>query len=103
MITDKDVKELKERTEGAYSYDSYKNWEAVCRWLLRTGICMDDAEVILLSKWTRWAGDGSNNKYGHCTSMDLKNFMDDMTEMYFNDLGIGRSFEVYKKYKESRK
>lgn len=41
-MENKDAQELYKLTEGAYSFDSYKNWLAVCKWILRTGIPMED-------------------------------------------------------------
>lgn len=66
-------------SESAYSFDSYKNWRGVCAYLLRRGFTHDEANCILMSKWTRWAGDASETRtYGNYTSTDLANFIDKM-------------------------
>lgn len=51
------AKALAEKTEDAYSAGDYRNWSAVCRMLLARGYSEKEAEAILRSKWTRWAGD----------------------------------------------
>lgn len=80
MKINKDVlNELVDASSIAYSHDRYANWKAVCAMLLRKGFTPQESEAILRSKWTRWAGDISNNRYGHCTSKDLERFMDGMS------------------------
>jgi len=67
---------LAERTVDAYSHDNYQNWAAVCLMLLQRGFTEREAEAILRSKWTRWAGDASDKPYGRHTSKDLARFLD---------------------------
>jgi hypothetical protein len=82
MTTIKDrAAALSEQTATSYSWDRYSNWTAVCAMLLRRGFTEREAEAILRSKWTRWAGDGSTNAYGHCTSKDLARFLDGMRNL----------------------
>ncbi len=65
------VEALAERTADAYSFDRYTSWEACARELLERGYSDQHAEVILRSKITRWAADGSTAKDGRATSVDL--------------------------------
>jgi hypothetical protein len=68
------------KTQDAYSVLAYRNWVAVCAFLLKRGYTEDEAETILRSKWMRWAGDFSKkNKYGHLTSADVARFLDSGT------------------------
>ena len=48
--------------------------------LRQRGYDDQQVEAILRSKWTRWAGDGSEQRrYGSYTSTDLANFLDSMS------------------------
>jgi hypothetical protein len=68
------------KTQDAYSVLAYRNWAAVCTFLLKRGYTEDEAEAILRSKWMRWAGDFSKkNKYGYLTSADVARFLDSGT------------------------
>lgn len=67
-----ELERLVEETSGGYSYDAYVNWKACCAMLLRLGYTFEEAKVIMLSKYTRWAGDYSSKSYGKYTSNDLK-------------------------------
>lgn len=64
---------------GGYSLDAYGGDWGPCIKMLRRDFKLGDRaiEAVLRSKWTRWAGDMSNNSYGEYTSADLKRFMDD--------------------------
>jgi hypothetical protein len=75
-ITDK-AKALAEETSGAYSYDRFKNWEAVIQMLLNKGYSDLEVEAIVRSKWTRWAcdHDTGRNRYGRHTSSAMMRFM----------------------------
>jgi hypothetical protein len=86
-ITDK-AKELAEKTSGAYSYDRFKNWDAVIQMLLNKGYSDREVEAIVRSKWTRWAcdGDTSKNRYGYHTSKCLESFMKGTTQKEVDDL-----------------
>jgi hypothetical protein len=65
------------KTQDAYSVLAYKNWTAVCAFLLKRGFTEQESEAILRSKWMRWAGDfAEKNKYGSLTSKDLARFLD---------------------------
>jgi hypothetical protein len=71
------VAELAERLSDAYSTDSYRNgWSGCIRMLRKRGYTDANIEAILRSKWTRWAGDHSDKRYGYYTSMDLARFLD---------------------------
>ena len=52
----------------------------VCRPALETRLHEErEAEAILRSKWTRWAGDMATDhgkRYGHFSSRDLARFLD---------------------------
>ena len=65
------------KTQDAYSVLAYRNWAAVCTFLLKRGYTENEAEAILRSKWMRWAGDfAEKNKYGSLTSKDVARFLD---------------------------
>lgn len=66
---------LAERTSDCFSFDRYANWAAVAKMLLAKGYTDQQAEAILRSKWTRWAADASNKRYGQATGADLERFM----------------------------
>lgn len=71
-----DVAAVAEQTSDAYSFDRYANWKACAQMLAKHGLDAKQIEAVLRSKWTRWAGDASNARYGHVTSADLERFMD---------------------------
>lgn len=79
-VTTKSIKEraaaLAEKTADAYSSDRYASWPAVCEGLLRAGYTEPQVEAIVRSKWTRWAGDASDKRYGRSTFKDLKRWME---------------------------
>mgnify|MGYP003632922361 FL=1 len=70
-------REIAQRTEGAYSFDRFRNWGAIAQCLLDLGLTERQAEAVLLSKWTRWACDmdESGAKYGYHTSTAMRRFM----------------------------
>lgn len=51
--------ELAELTADAYSADRYgaNEWAGIAMGLLETGYSPKETEVVLRSKWMRWAGD----------------------------------------------
>ena len=73
--------ELADKCADAYSTDSYRGgWNGCVRMLRQRGYDDRQVEAILRSKWTRWAGDGSEQRrYGSYTSTDLANFLDSMS------------------------
>jgi hypothetical protein len=77
-ITDK-AKTLAYHTSGAYSFDAYKNWDAVIQMCLDLGYSEMETEAIVRSKWTRWAcdHDTGRNRYGRHTSSAMMRFMKD--------------------------
>ena len=77
---------LIEESEGAYSHSSYSNWKVVCKFMLSHGFTVEEAATILNSKWTRWAGDSSNKRYGQYNSKDLENFLDKQSPEDFQSL-----------------
>jgi hypothetical protein len=38
-------------------------------------------EAIIRSKWTRWAADGSDKRYGYNNSADLARFLDKQSNL----------------------
>jgi hypothetical protein len=75
------AKYLAEKTSGSYSFDRYRNWNAVVQMLINKGYTNDEIEAILMSKWTRWACDRDTRKgvrYGYHTSKALERFMEDI-------------------------
>lgn len=87
-ISDK-AKALAYHTSGAYSYDAYKNWDAVIQMCLDLGYSEMETEAIVRSKWTRWACDSDTNRggrYGYHTSNALKRFLVGTPKKEVNDL-----------------
>lgn len=77
------AKELAEKTSGAYSYDRFKNWDAVIQVCLDLGYSEMETEAIVRSKWTRWACDhdtGRGGRYGYHTSKALERFLEGTTQ-----------------------
>lgn len=77
------AKYLAEKTSGSYSFDRYKNWNAVIQMLINKGYSDDEIEAIALSKWTRWACDHDTSRgvrYGYHTSKALERFLDGTTK-----------------------
>jgi hypothetical protein len=75
----KEIKAFAEELSDAYSSDRYRGGFSGCiRMLRKRGYNDREIEAILRSKWTRWAGDSSDNRYGYCTSGDLARFLDSM-------------------------
>lgn len=71
---------LAARTNDAYSFDAYgpDGWTNAAMMLLDRGYTEREAEAILRSKWTRWAGDVSpTGSYGAFNGTDLAMFLDD--------------------------
>lgn len=66
---------LAEKTAEAYSAGDYRNWSAVCRMLLARGYSEREAEAILRSKWTRWAGDAVSSN-DNLPTKTLADFLD---------------------------
>ena len=79
MLTIKDrAAKLAKETRDAYSAGQYYSWESVCAMLLRRGYSEVEAEVILRSKYTRWARDASPKMSGPYSANDLKRYLDKM-------------------------
>lgn len=72
---------LKVAATGGYSEDRYVSWPAVAQALLDRGFSMVEAECIMRSKWTRWAGDMSDADFGQCTHEDVLRFIDSHTDL----------------------
>lgn len=69
--------ELSEQLSDAYSFGAYKNGWIPCIKMLRKRKYLDsEIEIILRSKFTRWARDCSNNRYGSNSANDLAKYMD---------------------------
>lgn len=60
----------------AYSRDRYATWLGVARMLLARGYSNREAEAVMRSKWTRWAADASDKKYGRVAARDLATWLD---------------------------
>lgn len=70
--------DLVEMTSHGYSFDRYSNtgWKGCIRLLREVYGCNDrEIQAVMLSKWTRWAGDMSGKPYGRCNSADLDAFL----------------------------
>jgi len=75
-ITDR-AKAIATLCADAYSADRYNNWALVAQLLIGRGY--NDYQVIgiLRSKWTRWAADASDAKYGTTPARAILNYLDD--------------------------
>ncbi len=67
---------LAEKTAGAYSADRYADWSGLIRALLKRGYTEPQVEAIVASKWTRWAADASEAKYGKVPARALLEWME---------------------------
>jgi hypothetical protein len=73
----KNIKEFNEELQDAYSTDNYNgNWSPCIKMLRKRGYDDRQVEAIIRSKWTRWAADGSDKRYGRNNSADLARFLD---------------------------
>ena len=72
-----EINYLVEKTENAYSFNRYgeSNWRECIKMLADKGLNADEIEAVMCSKWTRWAGDMSNNPYGNVTAQDLAKYI----------------------------
>ncbi len=78
----KDIKEFAEELSDAYSTDNYNNnWIPSIKMLRKRGYNDLQVEAIIRSKWTRWAADGSDKRYGRVNSADLARFLDAQTNL----------------------
>lgn len=72
----KSIEAFAEELSDAYSTDRYRNgWSGCIRMLRRHNLNDRQIEAIIRSKWTRWAGDASNHRYGQITSKDLEKML----------------------------
>lgn len=71
---------IAEAAEGGYSADRFKSWEGVAALLCRRGYSDREAVAIMVSKWTRWAGDGHAAAYGRIPAKALADFLDGQHE-----------------------
>lgn len=67
----KTIADIEAKTQDAYSRDRYTSWPRCIAALLKAGYSPEHTVAILLSKWARWAADGSGKPYGHATANDL--------------------------------
>lgn len=73
----KDIKEFNEELSDAYSTDNYNGtWIPCIKMLRKRGYDDRQVEAIIRSKWTRWAADSSDKRYGRNNSKDLARFLD---------------------------
>jgi hypothetical protein len=79
----KDIKQFADELSDAYSTDNYvnSNWAPSIRMLRNLGFSDANIEAIIRSKWTRWAADCSNKRYGRNTSVDLYRFLHSMNDL----------------------
>lgn len=74
-------KTIADKTADAYSFGRYTNWRALVLLLLQRGYSAEEVEVMVRSKWTRWAADVAN-KNEDATAQDFARFIDDRTGMF---------------------
>jgi hypothetical protein len=81
-IREIEVARLFEETCSGYSFDRYGegNWRASIRMLLDRGFDHRATQAIMLSKWTRWAGDAAG-KDSRVNSLDLARFIDSQRDV----------------------
>jgi len=83
------AKDLAEKTSGSYSYDRFRNWEAVIQALLNLDYSEMEVEAIVRSKWARWACDHDTSfggRYGYHTSTAMVRFLKGTPQSEVNDL-----------------
>lgn len=64
-------------TANAYSFPNYgmTAWRACARYLLSRGLDREQVEAFLYSKHMRWAADEHGNRYGHASSVGLREYV----------------------------
>jgi hypothetical protein len=80
------------KTRDAYSFDRYKNWVSVCKFLLKKEFTARETEEIVESKLMRWCYDHWNKRGKVPTSHFIKFFNeneDEFMEVAFDDEPIG--------------
>jgi len=88
-VTYKEAAALAEKTADAYSFDRYGSWHAVCEVLARRGLTALEIEAVVRSKWTRWAADSSDYRYGKVPARAVVDYLDDcpsFTTLELSDL-----------------
>jgi hypothetical protein len=63
---------------NAYSAFAYDSWPNVAKVLLARGLTEQEAEAVMVSKWTRWAVDQSPARYGRVPAKAIIKFLDGM-------------------------
>jgi hypothetical protein len=91
-VISKEAKALGEKTWDAYSAPAYgkRNWAEVAQMLLARGFTAEQAEIIMRSKWTRWARDHApgNLRYGATPAV--------VVEQYLDHVGIAALIELFR-------
>lgn len=78
----KNIKEFNEELGNAYSTSNYNGtWIPCIKMLRKRGYNDLQVEAIIRSKWTRWAADGSDKRYGRVNSADLARFLNTMKNL----------------------
>ena len=72
--------ELARKTCDAYSVFRYRSWPNVARLLLKQGFTDEQAEIIMRSKWMRWAADDYDCQYGDVPAKALLPHLDQIRE-----------------------
>jgi len=83
------AKDLAEKTSGSYSFDRFRNWEAVIQAFLNLDYTEMEGEAIVRSKWARWACDHDTSfggRYGYHTSTAMVRFLKGTPQSEVNDL-----------------
>lgn len=76
------------KTRDAYSFDRYKNWVSVCKFLLKNKFNARETEEIVRSKLMRWCYDLWNKRAKVPTSHFIKYFnenVDEFMEVAFHE------------------
>lgn len=81
-VRGQEILKIVEGSEGSYSYGRYIKWSVLAEMLIKKGFTVEEAIVILNSKWTRWAADASGRDYGQCRGKDLERWMDKQPHLY---------------------
>ena len=83
LVDQQRISNLADQTSNAYSYGRYRSWRSVVQALVRRGYTDVEIEAIVRSKWTRWAADASDRRYGAATGSDLTRFMDKSADIAY--------------------
>lgn len=79
---------LAHETKDAYSFAAYGigGWTELARLLIKHGLTVEQAAAILRSKWTRWASDQQENRYGRKSGRKAFTFLLEQRALHAEEL-----------------